>query len=233
MNARTFGTTDGLAEFKGKYGSDDYETVGRAIAEAQTDPSDAGVADQLVIADAIKATADRSPWPLASQKAVDYLVSLARTRTPDVQPVDIRNWALSVDRTEVSAKIDWLKTQLAVFADDAAPVDNRLERHEIPAGRYAITGNEGHTVFVKIDIPTEGRWAGRIFVKVQAGDELHRTSRNMADALLGKIAAAGTKEAMFRYGREIGACGHCGRTLTNEESRAAGIGPVCRGKMGW
>jgi hypothetical protein len=235
MNARTFGTTDGLAEFKGKYGSDDYETVGRAIAEAQTDPSDAWVADQLAIAAAIKATADRSPghFSRATPNAINYLVSLARTRTPDVQPVDIRKWADSVDRTEVSVKIDWLKTQPAVFAGNEKPGNGSLERHNVPAGRYAITGNEGHTVFVKIDIPTEGRWAGRIFVKVQAGDDLHRTSRDMADALLAKIAAAGTKDAMLRYGREIGACGHCGRTLTNEESRAAGIGPVCRGKMGW
>ena len=30
-----------------------------------------------------------------------------------------------------------------------------------------------------------------------------------------------------------GSCGHCGRTLTNEESRARGIGPICAGKMGW
>jgi hypothetical protein len=37
-----------------------------------------------------------------------------------------------------------------------------------------------------------------------------------------------------RYGMLIGKCGVCGRTLTDEESRANGIGPVCaeRGLMG-
>lgn len=45
-----------------------------------------------------------------------------------------------------------------------------------------------------------------------------------------RIQEAGPYEAMIRYGQEIGACGHCGRDLTNEESRAAGIGPICRNK---
>jgi hypothetical protein len=35
-------------------------------------------------------------------------------------------------------------------------------------------------------------------------------------------------EAAARYGRELGQCGLCGRDLTDEASRAAGIGPVCR-----
>jgi len=30
------------------------------------------------------------------------------------------------------------------------------------------------------------------------------------------------------YGTELGECGVCGRTLTDEKSRAYGIGPVCR-----
>jgi hypothetical protein len=36
--------------------------------------------------------------------------------------------------------------------------------------------------------------------------------------------------AMIRYGQVVGACGHCGRTLTNQASRDAGIGPVCAAK---
>lgn len=34
-------------------------------------------------------------------------------------------------------------------------------------------------------------------------------------------------EAGIRFGLELGICGHCGRELTDEESRARGIGPVC------
>ena len=36
------------------------------------------------------------------------------------------------------------------------------------------------------------------------------------------------KEAQVLFGREIGRCGVCGKTLTDETSRALGIGPVCR-----
>jgi hypothetical protein len=40
------------------------------------------------------------------------------------------------------------------------------------------------------------------------------------------------KSAAIRYGQEIGVCADCGRQLTNEESRKAGIGPVCAHKWG-
>lgn len=37
--------------------------------------------------------------------------------------------------------------------------------------------------------------------------------------------------AMVRYGHATGECGVCGRLLTDPESVAAGIGPVCAGKV--
>lgn len=43
-----------------------------------------------------------------------------------------------------------------------------------------------------------------------------------------RAVVADPEAAMVRFGHEIGRCGYCGRTLTDEESRAAGIGPVCR-----
>jgi hypothetical protein len=99
-----------------------------------------------------------------------------------------------------------------------------------PPGRYAILV-DGVTKFYKVDYPTEGRWAGFVFVKVQASDDLHPI-RNSAERtrILDEIAKD-PREAMLRYGRELGACGHCGRTLTDEESRAYGIGPICRQKV--
>lgn len=101
-----------------------------------------------------------------------------------------------------------------------------------PAGRYAIL-DEGVTKFFKIDAPDEGRWAGYVFVKIQASDELHPIKdREYKTRIINEIAKD-PQAAMLAYGRELGHCGHCGRTLTNEESRAAGIGPVCAGKMGW
>ena len=45
-------------------------------------------------------------------------------------------------------------------------------------------------------------------------------------------APGGPEAAAAKYGQEIGQCGMCNRVLTDEVSRAAGIGPVCRSK-GW
>jgi hypothetical protein len=105
---------------------------------------------------------------------------------------------------------------------------------KVPAGYYAVdsaTGNND-TDFYKVDTPTEGRWAGRTFVKRVIGGKGDTPVRGAEGlAALARIEAAGVKAAAERYGREIGRCGKCNRTLTDEESRAAGFGPVCR--EGW
>lgn len=38
------------------------------------------------------------------------------------------------------------------------------------------------------------------------------------------------REANALFGREIGRCGCCGKSLTDEISRAEGLGPICRGR---
>lgn len=102
----------------------------------------------------------------------------------------------------------------------------------VASGHYAVTeGNELR--FFKVDRVTEGKWAGRTFVKRQSSDELWPVkSRERREEILALIAAE-PKEAMIRYGQEIGRCGHCNRTLTDETSRAAGIGPVCASRVWW
>lgn len=102
---------------------------------------------------------------------------------------------------------------------------------EVPAGRYAVDGEDGETKFYVVDRPTEGRWNGYTFVNVQASDDLFPVRGQAAQVILAKIAVD-PQAATIRYGHELGVCGRCGRTLTDEASRAAGIGPVCAGKLG-
>ena len=45
-------------------------------------------------------------------------------------------------------------------------------------------------------------------------------------------AASDPLTAAVRYGKETGSCSCCGRDLTNPDSIAAGIGPICREKYG-
>lgn len=93
---------------------------------------------------------------------------------------------------------------------------------------------ENKVRFFRVDAPQRGKWAGAVFLKEQAGDDLYPVKpvareENIINALLGNV-----KAALKRYGLELGSCGICGRTLTDEESRALGIGPVCAAKaMGW
>lgn len=100
----------------------------------------------------------------------------------------------------------------------------------VPAGRYAV--KIGDTLrFFKVDKPTDGRWAGYTFVSEQAGDNEYRvTNRERREGIIAAIAVNPGERAR-RYGRELGRCGVCNRTLTDATSRANGIGPVCAEKF--
>ncbi|AEJ95717.1 hypothetical protein FDI64_gp43 [Mycobacterium phage Zemanar] len=144
-------------------------------------------------------------------------------------------WA-PLTRQGASALIDWLKslpTQANVRVDDRRYEDATVE---VPAGRYAID-TQVHavngTAFYKVDRPETGRWAGYVFVKQIIGSDEQKLSMKQGRAILARIAAVGAEAASARYGHEIGECGICGRQLTNDESRARGIGPVCAAKAGW
>jgi len=84
-----------------------------------------------------------------------------------------------------------------------------------------------------VDKPAQGQWAGRTYLKEQAGDEFWPVKGLKHTEEILRAITADYRAAMIRYGKEIGRCGHCHRTLTDETSRARGIGPVCYAKMGW
>lgn len=127
---------------------------------------------------------------------------------------------------EVSAKIErLLKAPRLVVAQ---PESN------VPAGHYAVTSATGHNDldFYRVDRPTEGRWAGYLFVKRVIGGHPDTPIRGTEQAeALARIEGAGIAEARARYGQEIGRCGVCNRSLTDEVSRARGIGPDCWSRL--
>jgi hypothetical protein len=103
---------------------------------------------------------------------------------------------------------------------------------DVPAGHYAIASRgTNDLMFVRVDRPTEGKWAGRTFVKMIVGGHPDApVARNRVADVLARIVEAGTDDAARLYGQEIGRCCRCNRTLTDEASRAAGIGPDCATK---
>lgn len=107
---------------------------------------------------------------------------------------------------------------------------------DVPAGYYAIDDFTGRqdTFFVRVDRPTEGKWAGYTFIKQVIGGHSDAPIRDKAKVrtILTTIEADGPTEAGFRYGREIGKCCACNHHLTDKTSREIGMGPDCRAQRG-
>jgi hypothetical protein len=109
------------------------------------------------------------------------------------------------------------------------PADSR-PLPDVPAGYYAVPSATGDNDldFWRVDRPTEGPWAGRVFVKRVIGGRADQSVRRIeARSALEAIAEFGPVAAGARYGRELGQCGRCNRHLTDEVSRQRGIGPDC------
>lgn len=163
---------------------------------------------------------------MASQKQINFLTTLFTERGRD--EIWIANRIKGLSMSQASTLIGETLRAPKVTQTVVAP---QLTAPKVPAGRYALD-IDGVVKFFKVDCPTDGPWAGRTFVKIQASDELHRVSRETAQAVL-VLVAKDPEAASKRYGRELGHCGVCGRTLTDENSRANGIGPICADKAGW
>lgn len=92
--------------------------------------------------------------------------------------------------------------------------------------------------------PLHGRNAGAIYVKDdETGDYLGkvtedlvfrpvRTAPQSAAEALSRIARD-PAHAAVQYGRQTGRCACCGRELTNADSIALGIGPICKDRWGF
>jgi len=134
---------------------------------------------------------------------------------------------------DVSVLIDRLMAAPSKQKQAARP-NGRGAQTDVPQGHYAVpslTGNNDLD-FVRVDRPTEGRWEGYTFVKRIIGGHPDVAIRGkQAQDLLAAIAEFGVKRAAETYAHEFGRCYVCNRTLTDETSRALGIGPDCRARV--
>jgi len=84
--------------------------------------------------------------------------------------------------------------------------------------------------------PDRGRNPGALYVVRIADDEylgkIVGTTYTGREAPGLAIIAADPRAAAVRHGQEYGQCSCCGATLTNADSIAAGIGPICATKWG-
>jgi len=101
---------------------------------------------------------------------------------------------------------------------------------KVEDGYYAVKPSDGTQLcFYRLTTKVGGRWDGMQFVnRFRSDDEVH-VSRPEAANVRAAIRR-NPKAALDAFASELGRCYRCGRTLTDEVSRALGIGPDCRSK---
>lgn len=198
--------------------------------------------------------------PLASKAQVDYIRDmidgkdlLKSPRLFDaVQDMDhdeferYKTWLKSEAETltlpKASEWIEKLKELPSLRNTESGKVPDNIP--DVPAGRYAIEWGDpsgprsvrkhvGGLRFYIVDKPTSGKWDGYVFLNEQSGDNRIPIRQHHVKKLVFQRIAQDPKAATLLYGHKLGVCGVCGHSLTDENSRRLGIGPVCAKKRGW
>lgn len=168
-------------------------------------------------------------WP-ASEAQINYVLGLQDERLlPEDYKVKTTYDLQVMERDEVSGIINLLKTFRRKESGTAR------KQWTMPAGRYALRDDDGEWWFFEVTKGKE-RWKGYTFIKrlVGAPGDYRKVEvpRILRDSMLRRIEAD-PEQAMTDYGLRSGVCGKCHSPLTNPESLARGIGPICLGKLGW
>lgn len=96
-------------------------------------------------------------------------------------------------------------------------------------GHFAVEV-EGTLKFLVIKELRSGKWAGRVFVDSMGSSTAYPVKAPATLTAYLTAVLAAPEAAAKRYADEMGQCSDCNRPLTNEESRARGIGPECWSK---
>jgi len=175
----------------------------------------------------------------ASERQMAFIETLLEERDHDLKgAVDILKAEAAKNKKVASALIKQLLSydKASSAKTYGGPATGKLNFPDVPEGHYAVASETGNNDldFFRVDRPTEGKWAGRTFVKRVVGGKPDFGVRGEAAVkVCERIVAAGVREAALLYGQEIGRCCRCNRHLTDEDSRAFGMGPDCRQMAGW
>ena len=164
------------------------------------------------------------------ESGMEYMIKMDAAEAWN--PARGENASRWIDR--LKAKVAELKNQVPLAGSSTTPRSDRMypadtEHQGIPNGYYAVADAGPDDIhYFRVSRFRDGG----IKLQEQASDTLHPVARGgRRTAVLNTILHVGPAEASALYGRTIGRCGRCNRTLTDAESRAAGIGPDCRKKM--
>jgi hypothetical protein len=172
----------------------------------------------------------------ATEPQINFIATLASERDWNAigQDVAARFQATmeqGVDKAKASKIIEWLMKQpKQITPATPAPAAGQSAGVSVPDGYYAVA-QEGHKnalSFFRLRTGKKGKWAGFQFIDLLASTTPYPVrGKDAREKVYAAIREVGVNEARQAYGREIGSCGVCNRPLTDDHSRALGIGPVC------
>lgn len=194
----------------------------------------------------IEANPELAAWMNAKRDRFDFAASMYEALHKyggfsEKQLAAIQRLALADKEREAARKIE------AENALKAAPAIQGVDAIEHAFGAARDAGIKKPKLrlagFKFSPAPAHGKNAGAIYVVEHSSDQYlgkivggkfvkaFSCQPVMAERVL--EVAANPKEAAIAYGKQYGSCACCGRELSNPESVALGIGPICAGRFGW
>ena len=167
----------------------------------------------------------RNTGPTATEPQMSYLVALRDGKDLSGLTVEQIVW---LNETDLSFPTELPKQRVSQVIEVLVALPWKpKERNSKPVdgvadGRYAVEKDDGTLMFYSVK-----NGHSRTFVDVWASDTRYPV-QNPGERKRILEAIKADPDAGPRFGREIGRCYVCGRTLTDELSRQLGIGPVCR-----
>jgi hypothetical protein len=170
-----------------------------------------------------------SPRP-ATERQRDYIRDLmAKVELTDDDKAKINDGLSTLSLTNASVWIDSLRAKPQVKKS------KWIVPAEIPDGRYAITKNKVWTFFRVVTRnagePTEQRFVQKVLGSPGDFRYVRVTTEEWRLAIDTIRDDPGTYATLF--GLKVGVCGICGSPLTDPDSIARGIGPICAQKYDW
>jgi len=183
---------------------------------------------------------------MASEKQAAWIMKLIRMK--DLSPLNDKQKAWCDKQTQETLEANLPHHRVQDVLDTLRDLDWKTSTTDTPtSAAQAIGHNTKHGQafpdfkdgYYAISVPnqqlkfyTVKRWKKNpdiLFVKVWASDNQFEIKDPVRKTAI-LTAIANDPDAGPRFGREIGNCYVCGRTLTDELSRSLGIGPICRGE---
>jgi hypothetical protein len=165
--------------------------------------------------------------PTATEPQLGYLKGLRDGKDLSSLTPEQRAWLQDADFDTFPSQLPKLRMSQVIEQLRELPWEKKGSKgsvkSDVPDGRYAVEKDDGTLMFYSVKAGHS-----RIFVDVWASDARWPVNSSSERSRILKAIKA-DPDAGPRFGREIGRCYVCGRTLTDETSRALGIGPVCRG----